>query len=114
MDSEYYQKRPFGKIITRKKPLSTEIRKSILHLMITLIFMIVVLGTIYMLNTTQSSQKGYILQNQRLEKETLETEQRALIQEIINAKSIRNIEENPIVKGMQKPENPKYILPQQE
>lgn len=109
MDFDPKQKRTYGKTFHRKQLLSKEVKKSILHLMITLTFLIIILGIVYMLNTTQSSQKGYILQNQRLEKDHLEMKQRALIQDIINAKSIRNLEEHPIIKNMQKPENPIYI-----
>ena len=66
-DLKYRKKE--GKIIPRKTTLSQEVKKSILILIATLLGIIVLLSIVFLMNTSQATQKGYILQQQQLDKE---------------------------------------------
>ena len=69
-DFDFLQRRRQGKIIPKKKPLSKEVKKSITWLTFTLIFLTVILSIVYLLNTTQSNQKGYALKQEQIKKRT--------------------------------------------
>lgn len=100
-----------GKIITKKMPLSQEIKRSIYWLIFTLLTLIVPLAIVFLLNTSQASQKGYIIRKQQLDKEEFLLKSRELLDKIIEAQSFKSLENSDIVKGMQKPENPIYLEP---
>lgn len=108
-DFDFLQRRRQGKIIPKKTPLSKEVKKSITWLLFTLVFLTVILSIVYLLNTTQSSQKGYSLKQEQIRKEQLELQKRQLVNQIIEAMSFNKIEESTIVEGMEKAENPIYI-----
>jgi len=108
-DFEFLQRRKQGKNITKRTPLSKEVKKSITWLFFTLIFLTVILSIVYLLNTTQSSQKGYALKQEQIKKDQLELEKRDLVNKIIEAMSFKKIEESAAVQLMQKPENPIFI-----
>lgn len=109
MDFELAQRRRRGKIIVPKKTLSLQVRRSISLLIGTLVFLIVLISIVYLLNTTQSSQKGYVLKQEQIHKDELLLQDRNMVNDIIDAQSYNKIEESDIVKKMIKPENPKYI-----
>ncbi len=108
-DFDFLQRRRQGKIIPKKKPLSKEVKKSITWLTFTLIFLTVILSIVYLLNTTQSNQKGYALKQEQIKKEQLELQKRQLVNQIIEAMSFNKIEDSSIVENMKKTENPIYI-----
>jgi len=107
--SDYIKKRKQGKIIQKKTPLSKQIKKSISMLIFTLIFLIIMISLIFLMTTTKSGQKGYTLKQEQLRKDQLLLEQRILINKIINARSLKKIEDSEIYKNMIKEENPIYI-----
>jgi hypothetical protein len=103
------ERRRSGKIITKKKPLSIEVKKSLYMLIFALLGIIVVLSIVFLLNTSQSSQKGYVLKQQELKKEALMLQNHELVNKIIDVMTYQKVEDNPIIKGMIKPENLQYI-----
>jgi Na+-transporting NADH:ubiquinone oxidoreductase subunit NqrC len=98
-----------GKTIHTKNPLSIEIKKSIYMLVFSLLSIIVLVSIVYLLNSSQSTQKGYSLKQEQLQKDGLVEESNDLIRKIIQAQSFTNIENSDLVKSMIKPENPVYI-----
>ncbi len=102
-----------GRIITKKKPFSQEIKRSIYLLMFTLLSLIVVLSIVFLLNTSQAYQKGNILQHEQEKKKNLTDINHELINKIIEVVSYQKIEESPLIKAMQKPEKPEYIESQE-
>lgn len=109
MDFELMQRRRLGKIINRRSTLSQDVKKSIYMLVFTLLGLIVILSMVFLLNTSQSSQKGYVLQQQQSKKEQLTVQNHDLVNKIIEAMTFQRIQDSPIIKGMIKPENPTYI-----
>ena len=106
---ELIQRKQHGKIINKKIPLSQEVKRSIYLLIFTLLALIVILSIVFLLNTSQSTQKGYILKKEQIDKEAYLLRNRELINKIIEAQAFKSIEESNLVKKMQKPENPIYI-----
>jgi hypothetical protein len=109
MDFELSERRRTGKIIPRKNPLSREIKRSIFMLVFALLGIIVVLSIVFLLNTSQSSQKGYVLKQEQLKKEQLMLKNHDLINKIIEAMTYQRIEQSPLLKSMQKPESLQYL-----
>jgi hypothetical protein len=99
-----------GKTIPTRTPFSMEIKRSIYMLIFTLLAIIVLVSIVYLLNSSQSTQKGYSLKQQQLEKDTLVEQSHDLVRKIIQAQSFSNIENNALVKAMIKPETPVYLL----
>ncbi|MCC6643124.1 hypothetical protein IT411_00050 [Candidatus Peregrinibacteria bacterium] len=108
MDSEEFIKRR-GKTIATRTPLSVEIKKSISMLLFTLLAIIILVSIVYLLNSSQTSQKGNSLKQQQLQKEQLQGKSHDLIQLLINAQSFKNIENSDLVKSMVKPDKPVYL-----
>lgn len=109
MASDLIERRRYGKIITKKNPLSWQVKRSIYWLLFTLLFIIVILSIVFLLNTSQSYQKGNVLQQEQLKKEELLMKNRELINKIIDAMATQKIENSPLIKAMLKAENPQYI-----
>lgn len=103
------EKRRAGKIISRKNTLSQDVKKSIFMLIFTLLGLIVILSIVFLLNTSQSSQKGYILNQEQLKKEQLTLQNHELVNKIIQAMTYNRIDSSPILKSMQKPEILQYM-----
>ena len=104
-----YRKKEGKLILPRKTTLSQEVKKSIFLLISTLLGIIVLLSIVFLLNTSQATQKGYILQQQQLDKENFLSEQRAWIEKIINAQAFKTIQEKIAGKNMQTPGSVTYI-----
>lgn len=106
-DIKYRKKE--GKIIPRKATLSQEVKKSIYLLVFTLLGIIVLLSIVFLLNTSQATQKGYILQQQQLDKENFLSQNRELIEKIIQAQTFKTIQDKIAGKNMQAPDNTTFI-----
>ena len=109
MIDENFQRRRYGKIITKKNPLSVEVKQGILWLATSLLFLIVILSIVFLLNTSQTYQKGNVLQEQQNTKTDLELQNRAIINKIIQVMSSSKIEANPLLSTMQTVQNATYI-----
>ena len=114
MPFDLIERRRQGKIIPRKKPLSQEVRKSIYLLCFALLTIIVLLSIVFLLNTSQSAQKGFILKQEQNRKEELLLQERELVTKIIEARAYSKIEASEIVEVMEKSENPIYIETEKE
>jgi hypothetical protein len=109
MDFDINQRRRLGKIVPKKIPLSRQIKKSISMLLFSLLFLVVLLSIVYLMNTTQSNQKGYVLTQEQLRKDNLMMERRHLINMVNEAKSLLIIENSPLLQQMVKPDKTNYI-----
>lgn len=98
-----------GKIIFSKPTLSQEVKKSISLLFFTLISIIVTVSIAYLTDNAQRYQKGHVFTSEQIKNAELEDESDLLLNKIISVKSYKNIEENPIVKSMSKPETIIYL-----
>lgn len=107
LPEEIIQRR--GKIIPTKTPLSLEIKKSIYMLGFTLLCIIILVSIVYLLNSSQSTQKGYSLKQDQLQKDALVEQSNDLVRKIIDAQSYTTIEKSNLVKSMVKPEKPVYV-----
>ena len=104
-----YRKKEGKLILPRKTTLSQEVRKSILLLISTLLGIILLLSIVFLLNTSQATQKGYILQQEQIDKENFLSQNRAWIEKIINAQAFKTIEAAIAGKNIQPPGGMTYI-----
>lgn len=100
-----------GKNMHTKNPLSVEIKKSIYQLVFALLAIIVMVSIVYLLNSSQTNQKGYSLKEEQLQKDTLTEQTDQLVSKIIQAQSFKSIEGSDQVKQMVKPDNTVYLDP---
>lgn len=107
--SEYLDRKREGKIFTRKKTLSEEVKRSIFMLIFTLLSIIIILSIVLLLNDSNSYQKGYALKEQQIQKDQLEQQNRELINKIIDLTIYSRIENSPLLKSMIKLESPTYL-----
>lgn len=97
-------------IIKKRTPLSQEVRKAIVTLLFVLILITVALSTVFLLNTSNSAQKGYIHSQLILQNEELENLNKELKIKVMEAKSIVNLEQNDKVDIMTEPENKPILI----
>jgi hypothetical protein len=96
---EYNRKR--GLKIRAKQTLRTTTKKTIHALIITLTTMIVILAGVFLALTTESSGKGYELQQNKIKNETLKNENDNLKAKLNDVSSFVKIDENEKVGAMQ-------------
>lgn len=77
--------------------------------MITLSIMIVILGVTFLVVTNVSAQKGYALEQAKLENEHLKNINATLQTQVTNSTSFQNIEENQKIEDMQETEKKIYV-----
>ena len=106
---DLHLRRREGKIITKKMPFSQEVKKSISMLIFTLLTIIVLLSITFLLNTSQSTQKGYILKQEQIDQENYLLQNRDLINKIIQIQAYKYLEDNPIIKQMVPPSTIDFI-----
>jgi hypothetical protein len=111
MVDEVLNKRFGGKIIRKRTPLSQEVRKTIIALLFGLVLITVVLSIVFLLNTSNSAQKGYVHSQLILQNEELENINKELRMKVLKAKSMFMLEESDKMYDMEKPEDPTYIAP---
>lgn len=93
----------------RKATLSQEVKKSIYLLIFTLLGIIVLLSIVFLLNTSQSNQKGYILQQQQVDKENFMEQNRQILEQITEAQAYKNIQAKVAAMKMQLAQPPTYV-----
>lgn len=102
-------KRYGSKVIKKRTPLSQEVRKAIVTLLFGLVLIIVVLSIVFLLNTSNSAQKGYVHSQLRLQNDELEDLNRELKMKVIEARSMFNLESTEKVDEMVKPESVMFV-----
>ena len=103
-----------GKNMLRRATLSQEVKRSIYLLMFALLGIIILLSIVFLLNTSQANQKGYILKKEQLDKENFLLINRDLIEKIIQAQAFKTIQEKVSAKKMLPPDNLSYIQEQKK
>jgi len=103
-------RRKYGsKVIRNRKPLSQEIKKAIVTLTLGLALITVVLSIVFLLNTSNSAQKGYVHSQLILQNEELDNINKELKMKVMEARSMLHLEETNQVEEMLKPENTRLI-----
>jgi len=95
-----------SKVIKRRTPLSQEIRKSIVTLMFGLVLITVTLSIVFLLNTSNSAQKGYVHSQLILQNEELDNVNKELKMKVMDAQSMLHLEDTNHIHDMLKPEKP--------
>jgi hypothetical protein len=79
-----------------KNTLANETRKTIKSLIVTLAIMIVVLSGFFLGITSRTAQKGYTLQQAKLENEELKDQSESINAKILNSTAVSKIDEEEI------------------
>lgn len=98
----------------KKLTLRTEVEKTIKLLVITLAVLIIVLGGSLLVMNSQSAQKGYLLEQIRLQNDELKNLSENLKAKVMDASTSSKLEEEISEKEMEKTpqESTKYLLPE--
>ena len=105
MVEDIIRKKYGSKTIRRKQTLSQEVRKTIVTLMFGLVLITVVLSIVFLLNTSNSAQKGYVHSQLILQNEELDNINKELKMKVTEARSMLHLEETSNIDLMLKPEN---------
>lgn len=95
----------------RRVPLSIEVKKVLNMLMYTLCSMLIVTSGYFFVKTSSTAERGYSLKENQVEQKKLESENRLLKQQVLEAQSIVELKKSEIVEGMQPPEKKIFIEP---
>lgn len=109
MVEEELFKRYGSKVIKKRTPLSQEVRKAIITLLFGLVLITVALSIVFLLNTSNSHQKGYMHTQLRLQNEDLEDYNKALRIEVMEAKSILHLEQSEKIDEMEDSDAPIFM-----
>lgn len=95
---------------TKKRiTLAVETEKTIKALIITLTAMILVLGTTFIMTLSQTTQRGYALEQAKLKNEHLKDENTNLSTKITEATTYHSLENSPEISDMNKTENKTFV-----
>ncbi|MBI5152547.1 hypothetical protein HZA39_03365 [Candidatus Peregrinibacteria bacterium] len=97
------------KIIQTRTPLSVEIKKTIIYLLITLTALIIGLSAYFLLQTGNTTQRGYMLKQLQLQHENLQQQNEKLDEQLTEMMSSPALEKNPFIKKMQEPTSKVYV-----
>lgn len=100
-----------GKFTKRRTTLSQEVRKAIVTLLFGLVLITVALSIVFLLNTSNSAQKGYVHSQLILQNEELEDLNKELRMKVMDAKALINLENNEKVDYMDEPEGNPVLIP---
>lgn len=92
-------------------PLSIEVKRVLKMLMVTLCALLFVISGYFFLKTTTSAENGYLLRENQLRGKELESKNRILKQQVLEAQSINNLKKDALINKMAAPENPVYVKP---
>ncbi|MFH1218257.1 MAG: hypothetical protein V1679_00240 [Candidatus Peregrinibacteria bacterium] len=92
-----------------KQTLTTETRKVVKALIITLSVMIVILSIAFIATTNLIGQKGYAFQQQKIRNGHLRSENATLSTKITDATAFSKIEDSDKLDEMQTTENKNYV-----
>lgn len=110
VDEDILLKKRFGtKALKKRTPLSQEVKRAIIWLMFGLVLITVVLSVVFLLNTSNSAQKGYIHSQLQLQNAELENINKELRIKVLKAKSILNLESLEKIHQMLTPEKKTFI-----
>lgn len=98
--------RKYGsKVIKRRATLSQEVKKAIATLTFGLVLITVVLSIVFLLNTSNSAQKGYVHSQLILQNAELENLNKELKMNVMEARSMLHLEDTNKINEMLKPES---------
>ncbi len=106
MRNQFLRRRPQRK---PKETLYKETKKAVNSLIIMMTGLIVVLGVIFLVILNNSSQKGYSLEQKKLENEKLKDLNTDLTTKITNATSSHKIKKNDVIDNMDPVEEKNFV-----
>lgn len=97
--------------IKRRPPLSTEVRRVLQALMVTLSLLFLGMSVVFLYQTSKSAEQSFLLRQTRLENEKQKSENRELKQKVLQVQSFQNISESEVLEKMDEMTAPVYLPP---
>lgn len=92
-------------------PLSIEVRRVLKLLTYTLTALLLISSVYYFIKSSNTAEKGYRLKENQMLQKQLETENKILKQNVLDAQSLNEVENSNVVEGLQHPEKQIFIEP---
>jgi len=108
-EEDLLRKRYGKKVFKKRTTLSQEVKRAIIWLFFGLILITVVLSVVFLLNTSNTAQKGYIHSQLQLQNEELENINKELRMKVLEARSILHLESLDKINDMTAPDNSTFI-----
>lgn len=105
MEEDGIRRKYGNKVIRKKSPLSQEVRKAIVTLLFGLVLITVVLSIVFLLNTSNSAQKGYVHSQLILQNNELDNINKELKMRVMEARSMLHLEDTNHIDDMLKPDS---------
>ena len=96
----------------RRTPLSVEVKKVLKMLMFTLCALLIATSGYFFVKMSNTAEDGYKLKENQLRHDNLESENRILEQQVLDAQSMKNLQTSNVIEGMAPPTNPVFMQPQ--
>lgn len=90
-------------------PLSIESKKILKLLMYTLSGLLLTTSVYFFAKTSTAGERGYLLEEYRSRLNTLESDNRILKQQLLDAQALSALEESDVVLGLTPPAQPIYV-----
>lgn len=98
--------------IRNKETLKHETKRTIRMLIVTLSLMIVTLSVVYLLSSNNSAQKGYTLEQLKIENKVLKSDELKLSTQVTDSMSYDKLENTGQIADMEKVETKNYVTPE--
>lgn len=92
-------------------PLSIEVKKVLKLLMATLCGMLILVSGYYFLKSSGTAERGYMLRENQFRQKNLESENRILKQQVLDAQAMTKLEKSDVMGEMVKLEHPIFVEP---
>lgn len=88
----------------RRTPLSVESKKVLKLLMCTIFGLLVVVSVYFFIKTSDTAEKGYAMREAQLKLNELESKNRILKQQVLDAQSLSEVQASNTLKELEQPE----------
>lgn len=95
----------------RRIPLSVEVKKVLRMLMYTLFALLLVSSAYFFVKTSFTAERGYRFREAQFLQRDLESQNRILEQQVLDAQSLTELKKSGTVKNMEEPASPVYVEP---
>ncbi|MBI4995173.1 hypothetical protein HZC21_06080 [Candidatus Peregrinibacteria bacterium] len=92
-------------------PLSVEVRRVLKLLTYTLTALLLISSVYYFIKSSNTAEEGYKLKENQLIQRKLETENKILKQNVLDAQSLNEVQQSSVVGKMEQPEKQIFVEP---
>ena len=94
-----------------RTPLSIEVKQVLKWLMYTLCGMLLMSSAYFFVKMSNTAEKGYMLRENQIRQKNLESENRILQQQVLEAQSLNTLQSSNTASKLVSPDKPLYVMP---